>query len=300
MKRCLYIFSLFLILCTAFFISSCSSDLQKKAAEKIKNITIPYASVESDFEPYFDAVKKLQARVLLEQTRIIGKPSYSARQALWLKLKKQIITKELTKKALIKNDVLVVKTSDIDALSRKLVARVNDLVRPSNKKNRIISIGYAESKIRDMLRKAGYRHPEHVKTITRTVLRELKISKQIRRIPLATLEEITERAMKNFKRSAALQESISRLAAEVMFLKAIKAANLTQAKEIEAINKMTDALTKLSSREQVTHKAVKALISETLENLGQKKPLTKNKKNKKRGQKVRSGRWGKPREPRNQ
>jgi hypothetical protein len=292
------------------FIASCSSDFKKKASDtpantpKLATQRTSVVITEQGYESYFNAVKKLQARVLLEQTRIIGTPTYSAKQALWLKLKKQLVNKELYKKAIIKNEELVVKTSDVVALSRKLVARVNDLVHPTNKKNRIISIGYAESKIRDILRKAGYRHPDHVRTITRNVLRELKIAKQTRRIPLSTLEEITAKCMKNFKRSGALQESMSRLAAEVVFLKAIKTAKLTPAQEIDATNRITDALSKITSREQLTHNVVKELIAQTIDDVKNpnKKKSKKSretpapKKDKKRGQKVRSGRWGKPRE----
>lgn len=220
---------------------------------------------------YFSAIKNLKNHMLTIYENLVPKSPYSAKQALWLKIKKQLIDKELRKKAFILKEELVVNQADITALSAAITTRVNDLVSGQRKKNdRMISLGYAESKVRDLLRRSGYRNQEHITAIMQLIQKDLKRVSVNNRIAQSKLENLAIAAMKRFKHANLDPHIISRLAAEVKMLTAIKKAKLPPAQEITATNNMIDTLNRKSSRDNLTEEFVNEVIKETLDRLKEK------------------------------
>ncbi len=262
----------------------------------------------TDTVAYYVAIKDLKSRVLSTYEQLMPKASYSARQALWLKIKKQLIDKDLRLKAfIVKDEELVVKSSDLETLARAVKARATDLIGTKSKKNdRMISLGYAQSKVRDLLRRSGYHNPDHVTAIMRDVQRDLKKTISDNRIAQSKLEALTVTAMKKFKRNNLDSQIMSRLAAEVKILTAIKNPKLSQAQEITATNDMMDKLSRKSARNNLTQEYVTEVIKEILDRIKEKKdrkqkksvmkkqPVKKIrlKKEQKREKRDERGRWG--------
>ena len=98
---------------------------------------------KTDTVGYYVAIKDLKSRVLSRYEQLMPKAAYSAKQALWLKIKKQLIDKDLRVKVfIVKDGEVVVKRSDLEALATAVKARVTDLVGTKSKKNdRMISLG---------------------------------------------------------------------------------------------------------------------------------------------------------------
>ena len=227
---------------------------------------------KTDTVTYYAAIKDLKSRVLRTYEQLMPKAAYSAKQALWLKIKKQLIDKDLRVKAfIVKDGEVVVKRSDLEALATAVKARVTHLVGTKSKKDdRMISLGYAESKVRDLLRRSGYHNPEHVTAIMRDVQRDLKKTISNNRIAQSKLEELTVTAMKKFKRNNLDSQIMSRLAAEVKILTAIKNAKLSQAQEMTATNEMMDKLSRKSARNNLTQEYVTEVIKEILDRIKEK------------------------------
>lgn len=280
-------------------------ELVKNQFQQYVNTTFP---VKTAFIGYYDAVKKLQAHIAAEQEKILGKTLYGTRQALWKKLKREVIDKNLRKQAFIKNELLVVEQATLNALQQKLSQRVEEISRTQRKKtDRMISVGYAESRVRDILRRSGYRDPREVQTLLDQVGKEVKKIATTGRIALSKLEDITLQAIRRFKRTGEFygKGRISRLGAEVRMLKAIKEAKLPYTLEIEASTKMMDALGKKMTKGRPFEEEVDAIIRDVLEKIKQKRAAKKpNKKvkraskNPKRGTEYGRGRWGQLKHPR--
>lgn len=265
-------------------------------------------AAKTDTVAYYVAIKDLKSRVLSTYEQLIPKAAYSAKQALWLKIKKQLIDKDLRLKAfIVKDEELVVKSSDLETLARAVKDRVTDLIGTKTKKNdRTISLGYAQSKVRDLLRRSGYHNPDDVSAIMRDVQRDLKKTIPNNRIAQSKLEELTVSAMKKFKRNNLDPQIMSRLAAEVKILTAIKNAKLSQAQEITATNEMMDKLNHKSARNNLTQEYVTEVIKEVIDRIKekharkQKKSILKKqpvkkiklKKEQKREKRDERGRWG--------
>ncbi|MBM3886472.1 hypothetical protein FJ364_00955 [Candidatus Dependentiae bacterium] len=278
----------------------------------IKNQFTAFAqtlAVDNETISYYQTIKQLKHNTLLAYEKIAPKATYSAKQALWLKIKKQSLDKEIRNKAFIaKNNELVVKRVDLERLSTVAIDRVKDLAKNHNKKaDRMISFGYAESKVRDLLRKSGFRNTEHVKIIMEDIKKSLKEITTGTRIALSKLEHTTVSAMKRFKKQNKDPEVISRLAAETKILKAIKNAQLTSTQQIAATNEMADALSRRTSRDTLTKSFVDEVIHKIIKRaqekkqkskkITHKKKSTKRAKTQKRGKNEKPKRWGNPRKP---
>jgi hypothetical protein len=262
---------------------------------------------------YYRAIKYLKNYAFSTHKQLVPNAPYSAKQALWLKIKKQLIDKDLRQKAFIsKNEELTVKSSDVETLALGVKARITDTISSQNKKNdRMISLGYAESKVRDFLRRSDYHNPAHVATIMRDIQHNLKKTISGTRIALSKLEELTVTAMKKFKNNNRDPQILSRLGAEVKILTAIKNANLSEAQEITATNKILDKLSGKSRRNNLTKEYVNEVIQEILTPIKEKqkekqkklvikKQPTKKieaKKEQKRGKSDKLGRWGNSKKP---
>lgn len=279
-------------------------ELVKNQFQQYLNATFPAKTL---FIPYYDAVKKLQAHSATQQEKILGKTLYAKRQALWKKLKREVIDKNLRKQAFIKNGELVIEQTIFDSLQQTVTKRVEEISRTQRKKNdRIISIGYAESRVRDILRRSGYRDSREVQTLLDQVGKEVKKVATDSRIALSKLEEITLQAIRRFKRTGEFygNKRLSRLGAEVRMLKAIKEAKLPYTLEIEASTKMMDALGKKMTKGRPLEEDVDAIIREVLEKIKQKqaakkrtKKVKRASKNPKRGTEYGRGRWGQLKRP---
>lgn len=245
---------------------------------------------------YYNAVKQLKEFTLEQHKKILGQSVPSARHALWRKLKREFIDKRLRISAYIEGDEIVVNDTVIKEIQEKILTRMQTLARAKHKKNdRIISIGYAESKVRSMIRKAGFRKPHDIDTLMRLIQTDVARSANDNRIELSKLESIVIATIQQYKRNkqAPTEKRLSYLAAEVMMLKAIKKAKLPNAKEIAVTTKMLDELSKIATKRRPTEKMVREIIQKHLSSTPQvdlnKRPT---KKRKKRGKSYGRGRWG--------
>ncbi len=252
---------------------------------------------------YYDAVKQLKATALQEQTALLGKTLPSAQHSLWLKMKKEIIDKELRKKAFIKDGELVVNHDELDVISSTLVARVKLLAQPHSKKSdRMIAIASAQSRAKDLLRRHSYNNAEHINSILRDAKAGIKLATTHGRIALSKLEELIIAAMERFEQAGKRDKiAISRLDAEVQVLRAIKKAKPSMTQEIAANTRMMDALNKQAAHDRITQKFVDGLIKEVVDIITKKtvdqklttKKTAKPKKEQKRGKDgYGKGRWG--------
>jgi hypothetical protein len=217
---------------------------------------------------YFDAVHNLKQAVFTAYDKAAGaKTTGSTRYIVWAKIKKQMVDKTLRAQAFVNNKELMVYDLDIENLKEQVTARTLELVKTlSARTDRSLPLGYAESKIRDQVRRFGYRSPATTTQLVRDALKEVKkAAGKKARIAQSKIEEITAAVIKKFKEAQqATNPTLSRLQAEIEILKAVRRANLDQAKEITLTNKMMDALTRQSSRESLTTDYVKELIDKTL------------------------------------
>lgn len=241
---------------------------------------------EENSVSYYSTLKLLRARAFRENQKL-GPVFFGPHQTIWQKIKRELVDKELRRTAFIKGGELVVSHAVLDDLETKVSAKTKELVAAQGKKqDRMISVGYAESRIRDMLRRAGYRDAKEIKTVMRDVEKSVKrtIGKN-KRIALSKLEELTLAAMKRHKENdkSYANKDLSRLGAEVKMLKAIKKKKLTAAQEITAINKMTDALNKQKTRRFSTE-VVDSIIERVFNTIEHKKqsPAIKKKTSKPR------------------
>lgn len=263
---------------------------------------------------YYTAVKQLKTKVLEEQTRQLDKTLISTQLALWLKLKKEIIDKELRTQAFIKDGNLVVSSEELDSLANKLTKRVKELAQSQGKKSdRMVSLDQAQSRIRDLLRRHGYQNQKQISSILNDALPTIEKEAASSRIALSKLEELTVAAIKRFKdkTKSSGTKRLSRLAAEVQVLKAIKMAKPSLTQEIAASTKMMDVLNKQASRDYISQEFVDNLIKEEVAKITQGKPKKNvrkkpapaskaEKKEQKRGKdsSYGRGRWGNLKRPR--
>lgn len=281
---------LFLMILVSF---SMMTELSPAAANK--------PPTEENSVSYYSTLKLLRARALRENQKF-GPVFFGPHQTIWQKIKRELVDKELRRTAFIKDGELVVAHAVLDDLETKVSAKTKELVEAQGKKqDRMISIGYAESRVRDMLRRAGYRDAKEIQTVMRDVEKSVKhtIGKN-KRIALSKLEELTLAAMKRHKENdkSYANKDLSRLGAEVKILKAIKKKKLTPAQEITAINKMTDALNKQKTRRFSTE-VVDSIIERVFNTMEHKKqsPASKKEPAKKKSQPRKKSTPGKKENP---
>lgn len=264
----------------------------------------------TDTISYYSAIKLLRSSALRENQKI-GQVFFGPHQTIWNKIKKDLIDKELRRKTFIKDGELVLTHNLYEELEAKVKSKTKELVASQGKKqDRMISLGYAESRIRDMLRRAGYRDTEETQRIIKNVEKSIKKTvKKNKRIALSKLEELTFAAMKENKKKEPKHKDkeLSRLRAETKILTAIKRKKLSKANEIRAITLMTDALNKEKKR-RFSSESIEAMITKifkTLEskerpgkiNASAKRKKSSKKIEQKRGKPYGRGRWGNHKRP---
>lgn len=290
---------LFLILFLLFFKPQLSQAAASKDSAKEEN-TISY----------YSAIKLLRSSALRENQKL-GQVFFGPHQTIWQKIKKDLVDKELRRKAFIKNSELVVAHDLVQQIETKVKAKTKELAEAQGKKqDRMISIGYAESRIRDMLRRAGYHDTEEIQRIMKNVEKSIKQTvKKSKRIALSKLEELTLAAMKQNKESEKHYQTkeLSRLGAEVKILTAIKNKKFSMTQEIKATDLMTEALNKQKKR-RFSLESVEEIIEKIFKTLGNKQPTEKSKatlkkkasskkSEQKRGKHYGRGRWGNEKRP---
>lgn len=294
---------LFLMLFLSFLTVS---ELSQAAASKLD-----MPSKDKDTVSYYSALKLLRSRALRENQKL-GTVFFGPHQTIWQKIKRDLVDKELRRKAFIKDGELVVSHNVLEELETQVTTKTKSLVQAQGKKqDRMISTGYAESRIRDMLRRAGYRDTKETEIIMRDVEKSIKrIIGKNKRIALSKLEELTLAAMKHHKENqkSYAKKDLSRLAAEVKILRAIKKKKLSPAEEFTATDMMTDALAKQKSR-RFSSESVDAIIEKTFKTMESKarkssKPkaikkqkASSKKTEQKRGKPSGKGRWGNEKRP---